>query len=251
MNRCIGEKGDFRRARCSTQDFALLISQEVFSFQSLRTPTTHGCHTSIDVRVNGYSMLWVQLQAEGGMQSNTDRSCLLIPFTSAPNTWQNRNQVLPHAGHADPLAIGVKKSVHFQLYRSTRPCQATPSRPSARTTTRRHYTLIEEACTLSLDNDNDTSRNDFSDNTIISFRLSIHKYFDSFRYRRACENSFRIRKCLHHRKQPRQSIKKKSQHRVQVGQKVGSHERERNWKGGDAVLSCSGTVYVESTLLYS
>ena len=54
------------------------------------------------------------------MQSNTDRSCLLIPFTSAPNTWQNRNQVLPHAGHADPLAIGVKKSVHFQLYRSTR-----------------------------------------------------------------------------------------------------------------------------------
>jgi len=56
---------------------------------------------------------WVQLQAEGGMQSNTDKSCLLIPFTSAPNTGQNRSQVLPHAGHADPLAIGAKKSVHF------------------------------------------------------------------------------------------------------------------------------------------
>jgi len=26
--------------------------------------------------------------------------------------------------------------------------------------------------------------------------------------------------------------------------KVGSHKRERNWKGGDAVLSCSVTVLI-------
>ena len=25
---------------------------------------------------------------------------------------------------------------------------------------------------------------------------------------------------------------------------MGSHERERNWKGGDAVLSCSVTVLI-------
>ena len=37
------------------------------------------------------------------------KSYLLIPFTSALNTWQNRNQVLPDAGHADPLAIGAKE----------------------------------------------------------------------------------------------------------------------------------------------
>ena len=59
----------------------------------------YGCQAPIDVRVNGYNMLWVQLQAEGGMQSNTDKSCLLIPFTSAPNTWQNRNQIFSDAGH--------------------------------------------------------------------------------------------------------------------------------------------------------
>ena len=115
MNRWIGEKDDFRRAR-STQ-----VSRRVFASESLRTPTIHGCYTFIDVGVNGYNMLWVQLQAEGRMQSNTDRSCLVIPFTSAPNTWKNCNQAFPHAGHADPLAIGVKKSVHFQLHRSTRP----------------------------------------------------------------------------------------------------------------------------------
>ena len=103
MNKWIGEKDDFRRVRCSTQDFALLIfSRRVFASESLRTPMIHGCHASIDVKVSGYNMLWVQLQAGGGMQSNTDRSRLLIPFTSAPNTWQNRNQALRHAGHAAP-----------------------------------------------------------------------------------------------------------------------------------------------------
>ena len=61
-----------------------------------------------------------------------------ILFTAAPNIWKNRSQGLPHAGHADSLAIRAKKSVHyiannedtsnwykndpiFQLYRSTRP----------------------------------------------------------------------------------------------------------------------------------
>ena len=98
----------------------LLLSWSLKTCFRFRESTIHGCHASIDVRVNGYNMLWFRLQAESRMQSNTDRSCLLIPFTSAPNTWKNRNQAFPHAGHADPLAIGAKKSVHFQLYRSTR-----------------------------------------------------------------------------------------------------------------------------------
>ena len=61
-------------------------------------------------------------------------------------------------------------------------CWATPPRPSARTTTRRCVTSIEGARILSLDNDNDPSRNDASDNIWISFRLSIHNYFDSFQF---------------------------------------------------------------------
>ena len=32
---------------------------------------------------------------------------------------------------------------------------------------------------------------------------------------------------------------------------MGSHERERNWKGGDAVLSCSVTVLNTKPLLRS
>jgi len=47
------------------------------------------------------------------MQSNADRLCLLIPFTSAPNTGQDRNQVFPDAGHVDYLTIGAKKPMHY------------------------------------------------------------------------------------------------------------------------------------------
>jgi len=111
------------RRRTTSAEFAalpmILLSWDVVSFQSLRTltiPYISGCHTSIGVGVNGYNMLWVQLQAGGGMQSNTDKLCLLIPFTSALNTWQSRN--LP-TRDTDSLAIG--EIVHFQLYRSTRP----------------------------------------------------------------------------------------------------------------------------------
>jgi len=35
MNRWIGENGNSRRARCYTQDFALLISQDMFSLQGV------------------------------------------------------------------------------------------------------------------------------------------------------------------------------------------------------------------------
>jgi len=131
MNRWIGEKDDFSRARCSTQDFALLISQDVVSLQS---PKGHPLFPTFTA-ASPLSMLewivttclvanvsWmVQLQAEGGMQSNTDRLCLLIPFTSAPNTWQNRNQVFPDAGYIDNLAIGAKKFMRYIANSKTHP----------------------------------------------------------------------------------------------------------------------------------
>ena len=49
---------------------------------------------------------------------------------------------------------------------------------------------------------------------------SISQDAHVLRYRRDCENSFRMRKCHHHRKRPHQSINKKSQqsqHRVLIG----------------------------------
>ena len=56
------------------------------------------------------------------------------------------------------------------------------------------------------------------------------------------EKSFRIRKCLHHRKRPCHSIKKRAS---------GNHEWGRNWKEGDAVLSSSVTVLNKQSLLRS
>jgi len=49
----------------------------------------------------------VQLRGEGEQHQH----CLLVPFTSAPITWQNCNQVLPDTGHADPLAFRDKKNI--------------------------------------------------------------------------------------------------------------------------------------------
>jgi len=77
------------------------------------------------------------------------------------------------------MKIGTNTTLYFKCIVRQDFCWATSSRPSARTTTRWHYTSIEEAWILSLDNDNDTSRNDSSDNTRIPFRLWTHKYLDS------------------------------------------------------------------------
>jgi len=214
----------------------------------------------------------------------TSESCLLIPFTLALNTWQNRNQGLPHAGHADPLAIGAKKSVHFQLYRSTRPLlgHSISSKCS-----HYHQTTLHVDWILSFDNDNDTSRNDFSDNTWISFRLSTHKYFDSFQFNNnhnpnektltLSSNNHEKKNCYcwFHRmrmfsdtavlvKTPSEwenisiiennhvsPLKKESAScsgRIESGKPWA---RERNWKGGDAVLSCSVTVLDIKPLLRS
>ena len=55
------------------------------------------------------TMLWVQLQAEGRMQSNTDKSCNSLHRSS--EYWEN--QVFLDAGHIDYLAIGAKKYMHY------------------------------------------------------------------------------------------------------------------------------------------
>lgn len=110
------------------------------------------------------------------------------------------------------------------------------------------------------------------DNITMLFRSSTNKSFHSFqlnntqkkafqlstsqdsyvlRYCHACEDVFKIAMCLHHQKPPRQSNKKNHQ-RVHVGWKEwvnGNHEWERNWKGGDAVLSYSVTVLNKKTFV--
>ena len=73
--------------------------------------------------------------------------------------------------------IGTTTTLYFNCINRQDLCWATPPRPKC--SHYHHYTSIEEACILSLDNDNDTSRNDSSDNTRIPIRLSTHKYLDS------------------------------------------------------------------------
>ena len=143
-------------------------------------------------------MFWIQLQAEGRMQSNTDKLCNSLHRSS--EYWAKSQPSISRRGTHWLLGHRSEEiyALHSQQWRhiwliklvQTRPHISTVSIdktsagplhliPSARTITRRHYTLIEEACILSLDNDNDTSRNDSSGNTRISFRLSTHKYLDS------------------------------------------------------------------------
>ena len=74
MNRWIGEKDDFRRVRCSTQDNCSHISRRV-PFRVQGSPlfpmfTVAKPPLMLEWMV---TMFWVQLQAEGRMQSNTDK----------------------------------------------------------------------------------------------------------------------------------------------------------------------------------
>ena len=297
MNRWIGEKDNSCRARCYTQDFCSHVSRRVhFRVQGRPLFPIFTAAKPLSMLEWMVTMFWIQLQAEARMQSNTDKSCNSLHLSS--EYWPKSQPSISRRGtrwllghrseeiyavhsqqwrHIRLMKIGTNTTLYFNCIVRQDFCWATSSRPSTRTTTRRHYTSIEEACILSLDNDNDTSRNDSSDNTRIPFRLSTHKYLDScqlsnhhdpltlsssnlekllssisqdahvLRYRRGCENSFKMRKCLHHGKWPRQSIDK----RGSVGQKVRSHERESNRRGGDAVFSCSVTVLNMKPLLRS
>jgi len=195
------------------------------------------------------------------MQSNTDRSCLLIPFTSAPNTGQDRNQVFPDAGHVDYLTIGAKKSMHYiannedisdwwklvqtRPYISSVSFDKTSARPlhlvqvlalppdditrwlkkpefdlSTMITMRVEMTpLITQESHSGYEHTSISTHSNSTTTTIpwlcppTSSKIVIVNFISQdacvLQYRHACENSFRIEKCLHHRIWPRQSIKKR------------------------------------------
>ena len=76
MNRWIGAKDDLRRVRCSTQDFCSHVSRRVrFRVQGRPLFPISTATKPLSTLEWMVTMLWVQLQAEGRMQSNTDKSC--------------------------------------------------------------------------------------------------------------------------------------------------------------------------------
>jgi len=173
--------------------------------------------------------------------------------------------------------IGTKTTLYFNCIVLQGLCWATPLRPSARTTTRRHYTSIEEAWILSLDNDNGTtplitqeSHSDYQHPSILTHSNSttttipwlcppttskiviagcVCSPIPPCLWK--CESSFRIREYLHHRRQPRRSIKKRVTITFGSDRKWEAMSEREKLERGRRRLSCSGTVYVESTLLYS
>ena len=145
------------------------------------------------------------------------------------------------------MRIGTNTTLYFNCIVRQDPCWATPPRPSARTTTRQLSTpefhlwttimIRVEMAPLMTESRSDyqhtsilfwlipTQQQPQSDNIPLTLSsnnlkklgLSISQDVYVLQYRHTCENSSRIRKCLHHRKRPHQSINKKSQHRVRVG----------------------------------
>jgi len=76
MNRWIGEKDDFRRVRCSTHDFCSHVSRRVrFRVQGRPVFPMSTAAKPLSTLEWMVTMLWVQLQAESRMQSNTDKLC--------------------------------------------------------------------------------------------------------------------------------------------------------------------------------
>ena len=95
MNRWIGAKDDFRRVRCSTQDNCSHISRRVrFRVQGSPVFPISTATKPLSMLEWMVTMLWVQLQAEGRMQSNTDKSCNSLHRSS--EYWEN--QVFLDAG---------------------------------------------------------------------------------------------------------------------------------------------------------
>ena len=193
--------------------------------------------------------------------------------------------MLPDAGHADPLAIGAKKSA-FSIV-SFDKTSARPSHPVQvlvlppddilRRLKKPEFYLwtlitiqVEMAppITESRSDYQHTSILTHSNSTTTTIRqetpdfvlqrprkklwllISQDVYVD--RHCHACENFFRIRKCLHHRQRSRQSIKKKPASwtgRIESGKPWAREKLERERHRLELFGYCSWYKIVDSTLL--
>jgi len=156
MNRWIGAKDDFRRVRCSTQDFCSHVSRCVrFRVQGRPLFPMFTATKPLSTLEWMVTMLWVQLQAEGRMQSNTDKLCDSLHLSSEylaklqPNiSRRGTHWLLGHRSeeiyalhsqqwrHIQLMKIGTNTTLYFNCIVRQDLCWATPPRPSACTTTR-------------------------------------------------------------------------------------------------------------------
>jgi len=138
MNRWIGAKDDFHRVRCSTQDFCSHVSRRVrFRVQGRPLFPAAKPLSMLEWMV---TMLWIQLQAEGRMQSNTDKLCNSLHLSSEylaklqPNISRHGTHWLLGHRSEEIYALHSQQWRHiptdenwykhhpiFQLYHSTRP----------------------------------------------------------------------------------------------------------------------------------
>jgi len=112
---------NFHRVRCSTQDFCSHVSRRVrFRVQGRPLFPAAKPLSMLEWMV---TMLWIQLQAEGRV---TPTNCA-IPFTSAPNTWQNCNQIFPDTLTTWPSERRMKTYSNWWKLVQTRPYISTVS----------------------------------------------------------------------------------------------------------------------------
>jgi len=146
MNRWIGAKDDFRRVRCSIQDFCSHVSRRVrFRVQGRPLFPMFTAAKPLSTLEWMVTMLWIQLQAEGRMQSNTDKLCDSLHLsskylaTSQPRTSPRRTRwPLDHRSeetcalhsqqwrHIRLMKIGTKTTLYFNCIDRQDLCWAIP-----------------------------------------------------------------------------------------------------------------------------
>jgi len=229
-------------------------------------------------------MLWVQLQAEGRMQSNTDKSCDSLHRSSEylaksqPRTSPRRTRwPLGHRSEEicasstvsfdktsarplhllqvvvlppDDITRWLKKPEFYLSTTITIRVEMTPL------ITQESHSDYQHTSILTHSNSTTTTIWQQTPDFVLQqprkkLWLSISQDVYVLRYRRACENSFRMRSVSIIENDHVSPLKKEPVSclgRIESGQPWA---RERNWKGGDAVSSCSVTVLDIKPLLRS
>jgi len=203
MNRWMGEKDDFRIARCSIQVFALLIFQDVFSLQ--RVVLADSLHLSSEYLAKSNAS---RRRTRWPVGHRSEEICAFstVSFdkTSARPSHPVQVLVLP----PDDILRRLKKPEFYLWTLITIQVEMAPLITESRSDYQHTSILTHSNSTTT------TIRQETPDFVLQRPRkklwllISQDVYVD--RHCHACENFFRIRKCLHHRQRSRQSIKKKA-----------------------------------------
>ena len=183
MNRWIGEKDDFCRARCSTQDFALLMSQDVFSLQGV--VLADSLHRSSEYLAKSQPNT-SPCRTRWPLGHRSEEICAFSTISFDKTSARPLHQVL--ALPPDDITRRLKKPAFYLSTTITIWVEMTP------------LITQESHCDYqhtSIDSLTTTIRQQTPDFVLQQSRkklwLSISQDVYVPRYRRACENSFRMR----------------------------------------------------------